>query len=156
MKKVVSLLGCLIALLGSAPIAHAQSAKAIQVGANLPAVTSASQAKADVFVSVASYHARTFPQKRTPAPNLPKAEMGGTEIAAIEQLLASRYAVLQADSTSQLLGMAQERDFSRLRSRLLALNPTWAANSYATEMDFYREQDILRRRRAPVSAGVRR
>lgn len=101
-----------------------------------------------MFVTPATYRVQTFPQKRTPAKKLLKASQGGTEVTAIEQLLSTRYVALQADSTSVLLGMEQEKEFSRLRNNLQAFNPTWSADAYLAEMDFYRQQDVLRKRRA--------
>jgi hypothetical protein len=104
--------------------------------------------KSNLFVTPVTYQAQTFPQKRTPAKKLPKADVGGTEITAIEQLLSTRYATLQADSTTVLLSVEQEKEFSRLRNNLQAFNPSWSADAYLTEMDFYRQQDVLRKRRA--------
>jgi hypothetical protein len=103
--------------------------------------------KPEAFVTSTSYQAQTFPQKRTPAKKLPKADEGGTEIMAIEQLLSTRYAALQADSTTLLLSMEQEKEFSHLRNNLQAFNPSWSADAYLAEMEFYRQQDVLRKRR---------
>jgi hypothetical protein len=103
--------------------------------------------KPEAFVTPATYQAHTFPQKRTPAKKLPKKDVGGTEITAIEQLLSTRYAALQVDSTSVLLSIEQEKEFSRLRNNLQAFNPSWSADAYLVELDFYRQQDIVRKRR---------
>ncbi|RZJ94749.1 MAG: hypothetical protein EOO60_02340 [Hymenobacter sp.] len=103
--------------------------------------------KPELYVTPVTYQAQTFLQKRTPAKKLPKADVGGTEITAIEQLLSTRYAALQADSTSVLLSAEQEKEFSRLRNNLQAFNPTWSADAYLTEMNFYRQQDVLRKQR---------
>lgn len=119
----------------------------VGLGTRLAMRGSKAEQKPGVFVTPATYQAQTFPQKRTPAKKLPKADVGGTEITAIEQLLSTRYAALQADSTSVLLGMEQEKEFSRLRNNLQAFNPTWSADAYLAEMDFYRQQDALRKRR---------
>jgi hypothetical protein len=121
----------------------------IGLGARLAMRGSGSaEQKSSLFVTPVTYQAQTFPQKRTPAKKLPKADVGGTEITAIEQLLSTRYATLQADSTTVLLSVEQEKEFSRLRNNLQAFNPSWSADAYLAEMDFYRQQDVLRRRRA--------
>lgn len=119
----------------------------IGLGTRLAMRGSKAEQKPGVFVTPVTYQAQTFPQKRTPAKKLPKADVGGTEITAIEQLLSTRYAALQTDSTSVLLSMEQEKEFSRLRNNLQAFNPTWSADAYLAEMDFYRQQDALRKRR---------
>lgn len=106
------------------------------------------QQKATLFVTPASYQAHSFPQKRTPAKKLPKPDKGGTEIVAIEQLLASRFAALQADSTALLLDVAQEKEFSRLRTNLETFNPFWNTDPYSQEMGLYRQHDEVRRRLA--------
>jgi hypothetical protein len=62
-------------------------------------------------------------------------------------LLSTRYAALQVDSTSVLLSIEQEKEFSRLRNNLQAFNPSWSADAYLVELDFYRQQDIVRKRR---------
>jgi hypothetical protein len=62
-------------------------------------------------------------------------------------LLSTRYTALQADSTTVLLSMEQEKEFSRLRNNLQAFNPPWSADAYLTEVNFYRQQDVLRKRR---------
>ncbi|MGI4822474.1 MAG: hypothetical protein ACRYFV_14785 [Janthinobacterium lividum] len=108
---------------------------------------SAAEQKSGLFVTPVTYQAHTFSQKRTPAKKLPKADIGGTEITAIEQLLSTRYSALQADSTSVLLSIDQEKEFSRLRSNLQAFNPSWSTDAYLAELDFYRQQDVLRKRR---------
>ena len=109
---------------------------------------SSSQQKSTLFVAPATFHGQEFPQKRTPYKKLPSNSQGGTEIVSIELLLISRYEALQADSTSVLLGMEQEKEFSRLRNSLQAFNPAWSADAYLAELDFYRQQDIIRKRRA--------
>jgi hypothetical protein len=119
----------------------------IGLGTRLAMRGGSAEQKVGVFVTPATYQAQTFPQKRTPAKKLPKADVGGTEIVAIEQLLSTRYVALQADSTSVLLSMEQEKEFSRLRNNLQAFNPTWSADAYLAEMEFYRQQDVLRKRR---------
>jgi hypothetical protein len=106
------------------------------------------QQKATLFVLPATYQARTFPQKRTPAKKVPRADKGGTEVAAIEQLLAARFAALQADSTVLLLDVAQEKEFSRLRTNLETFNPFWNTDPYSYEMGFYRSHDANRQRLA--------
>jgi hypothetical protein len=106
------------------------------------------QQKATLFVTPASYQAHAFPQKRTPAKKLPKPDKGGTEIAAIEQLLASRFAALQADSTALVLDVAQEKEFSRLRTNLETFDPFWNTDPYSQEMNLYRQHDDVRRRLA--------
>ena len=108
----------------------------------------APQQKATLFVTPATYQAHTFPQKRTPAKKLPRPDKGGTEIAALEQLLAGRFAALQADSTAMLLDVAQEKEFGRLRTNLEAFNPFWNTDPYSQEMSLYRQHDADRRRRA--------
>jgi hypothetical protein len=108
----------------------------------------APQQKATLFVTPATYQAHAFPQKRTPTKKLPKPDKGGTEIAAIEQLLASRFAALQADSTGLLLDVAQEKEFSRLRTNLETFNPFWNTDPYSQEMGLYRQHDEVRRRLA--------
>jgi hypothetical protein len=107
----------------------------------------AAEQKSALFVTPVTYQAHTFPQKRTPAKKLPKADVGGTEITAIEQLLNTCYTALQADSTSVLLNIDHEKEFSRLRNNLQAFNPSWGADAYLAELDFYRQQDVLRKRR---------
>jgi len=106
------------------------------------------QQKATLFVLPATYQAHTFPQKRTPAKKVPKADQGGTEIVALEQLLAGRFAALQADSTTLLLDVAQEKEFSRLRSNLETFNAFWNTDPYSQEMNFYRGHDASRQRLA--------
>ena len=124
----------------------------IALGTRLALRGGGAEQKSGVFVTPVTYQAQTFPQKRTPAKKLPKADVGGTEITAIEQLLSTRYTALQADSTSVLLSIEQEKEFSRLRNNLQAFNPTWSADAYLAEMDFYRQQDVLRKRRAAQMA----
>lgn len=106
------------------------------------------QQKATLFVLPATYQGHTFAQKRTPARKVPRADQGGTEIAALEQLLAGRFAALQTDSTTLLLDMAQEKEFSRLRSNLEAFNPFWNTDPYSEEMNLYRSHDASRQRLA--------
>lgn len=144
----------LLLLLGSAPAAHAQLSTLLGagLGAGIRLARNNSsnphEQKAELFVTPATFQAHTFPQKRTPAKKLPKADSGGTEITAIEQLLSARYATLQADSTSLLLDAAQEKEFSRLRTNLAAFNPAWSADAYLAEMEFYRDRDTRHRRAA--------
>ena len=123
----------------------------IGLGTRLAMRGGGAEQKSELFVTPVTYQAHTFSQKRTPAKKLPKAAVGGTEITAIEQLLSTRYTALQADSTSVLLSMEQEKEFSRLRNNLQAFNPTWSADAYLTEMDFYRQQDVIRKRRTAVA-----
>ncbi|MVN74921.1 hypothetical protein GO988_01135 [Hymenobacter sp. HMF4947] len=96
----------------------------------------------------ATYQAHTFSQKRTPAKKVPRANQGGTEVIAIEQLLAGRFTALQADSTALLLDVAQEKEFNRLRNNLEAFNAFWNTDPYSYEMDFYRSHDAIRQRMA--------
>ncbi len=110
------------------------------------------QQKATLFVLPATYQAHAFPQKRTPAKKVPKPDQGGTEIIALEQLLAGRFAALQADSTTVLLDVAQEKEFSRLRSNLEAFNAFWNTDPYSQEMNFYRGHDAIRQRLARQAA----
>lgn len=119
----------------------------IALGTRLAMRGNKAEQKPALFVTPVTYQAQTFPQKRTPAKKLPKADVGGTEITAIEQLLRTRYDALQADSISVLLSLEQEKEFSRLRNNLQAFNPAWSADAYLAEMDFYRQQDVLRKRR---------
>lgn len=106
------------------------------------------QQKETLFVLPATFGTHTILQKRTPATKLPKPNKGGTEIQGIEQLLADRYAALQADSTATLLSVAQENEFSRLRTNLETFNPAWNTNPYSAEMSFYQQHDAMRRRLA--------
>jgi hypothetical protein len=147
MKHLLLLL-CLTSLTFSA---HAQFANLVGIGAvaGINALKGRTQ-QTDVYVSQATYRAQAFPQKRTPPKKLPKADGGGTEITAIEQLLSTRYTALQADSTSVLLNIDQEKEFSRLRNNLQAFNPSWSADAYLAELDFYRQQDMLRKRRTAL------
>lgn len=147
----------LTALLASTSLAsQAQVSSALVnglgLGARLALGGSGSQQKPTLFVAPATFQGQEFPQKRTPYKKLPKDSQGGTEIIAIEQLLTSRYEALQADSTSVLLGLEQEKQFSRLRNNLQAFNPAWSADAYLAELDFYRQQDIIRKHRAAASA----
>ncbi len=142
-----------IALLANTSLAaQAQVSSALVnglgLGARLAMGGSGSQQKPTLFVVPATFQGQTFPQKRTPYKKLPSNSQGGTEIVSIELLLISRYEALQADSTSVLLGMEQEKEFSRLRNSLQAFNPAWSADAYLAELDFYRQQDIIRKRRA--------
>lgn len=120
----------------------------IGLGTRLAMRGGSAEQKPGIFVTPVTYQAQTFPQRRTPAKKVPKTGVGGTEITAIEQLLSTCYAALQADSTSVLLSITQEKEFSHLRNNLQAFNPTWNADAYLAEMDFYRQQDVLRKRRA--------
>ena len=143
--KQVLLVTCLVCLSFRA---HAQLGNLVGLGAVMGANALKGRAQqAAVYVTQADYRAQSFPQKRTPTKKLPKSDKGGTEITAIEQLLTSRYTALQADSTSVLLSLEQEKEFSRLRNNLQAFNPAWSADAYLAEMDFYRQQDVLRKRR---------
>ena len=154
MPKFLLKLSLLLILLGSAPTAHAQLSTLLGagIGAGIRLAHNASsnprEQKAELFVTPVTFQARTFPQKRTPTKKLPKADKGGTEISAIEQLLSARYATLQADSTTMLLDVAQEKEFSRLRTNLAAFNPEWSADAYLAEMEFYRDRDVRHRRAA--------
>jgi len=109
---------------------------------------STSQQKATLFVLPATYQAHTFPQKRTSAKKVPPADKGGTEVAALEQLLAGRFAALQAASTALLLDATQEKEFGRLRTNLEAFNSFWNTDPYSQEMSFYRSHDAIRQRLA--------
>ncbi|NML65145.1 hypothetical protein HHL22_08000 [Hymenobacter sp. RP-2-7] len=104
--------------------------------------------KETLFVVPATFGTHAIPQKRTPTGKLPKPDKGGTEIQALEQLLAGRYAALQADSTVILLSVAQEKEFSQLRTSLEAFNPFWNTGPYSAEMNCYRQHDDVRRRLA--------
>jgi hypothetical protein len=154
MPKSLLQVSCLLILLGSAPTAHAQLSTLLGagIGAGIRLAHSASanphEQKAELFVTPVTFQAHTFPQKRTPTKKVPKADKGGTEVIAIEQLLSARYNALQADSTSLLLDVAQEKEFSRLRTNLAAFNPEWSSDAYLAEMDFYRDHDARRRRAA--------
>jgi len=108
----------------------------------------APQQKATLFVTPATYQAHAFPQKRTPARKLPRPDKGGPEIAALEQRLAGRFVALRADSAAVLLDVAQEKEFSRLRTNLETFNPFWNTNPYSQEMNLYRQHDAARRRLA--------
>jgi hypothetical protein len=59
-------------------------------------------------------------------------------------LLTGRFAALQADSTALLLDVAQEKEFSRLRTNLEAFNLFWNTDPYSQEMSFYRSHDAIR------------
>ena len=142
-------------LLGASFAAHAQVstlANGIGLAGRLAMPRSTPQQKATLFVLPATYQAHTFPQKRTPTKKVPKADQGGTEIIALEQLLAGRFAALQADSTTLLLDVAQEKEFSRLRSNLEAFNAFWNTDPYSQEMNFYRGHDAIRQRLARQAA----
>lgn len=102
------------------------------------------QQKATLFVLPATCQAHTFPQKCTPAKKIPRTDRGGMEVAAIEQLLASRLLALQADSTVLLLDVAQDKGFSRLRASSKIFNPFWNTEPYSQEMGFYRRHDAIR------------
>ena len=156
MKKTLLPLLFVVAVLGSRRAQAQLSSYLVRGavnGAMLAGRGGAPQQKATLFVLPATYQAHTFPQKRTPAKKLPKAGQGGTEIAAIEQLLAGRFAALQADSTALLLTLDQDKEFSRLRTNLEAFNPFWNPDPYSQEMFFYRQHDDVRRRLARVPAG---
>jgi hypothetical protein len=142
MKKFLLLAG----FIGGSFSAHAQLGNLVGAGINMARRSNADQQKANLFVTPATYQAHAFPQKRTPSKKLPKADKGGTEIAAIEQLLAARFAALQADSTALLLDVAQEKEFSRLRTNLESFNPFWNTDPYSQEMSFYRSHDAIRQR----------
>ncbi len=146
MKYILLLAG----LLGFTVSARAQytpaATRLVLLGVRALGNRDAPQQKATLFVTPATYQAYTFPQKRTPARKLPRPDKGGTEIAALEQLLASRFATLQADSTAVLLDVAQEKEFSRLRTNLETFNPFWNTDPYSQEMNLYRQHDAVRRR----------
>jgi hypothetical protein len=148
MKKIL----LLASLLGFGYSAQAQytagAASLITLGVRGLANKDAPQQKATLFVLPATYQAHTFPQKRTPAKKVPHADKGGTEVAALEQLLTGRFAALQADSTALLLDVAQEKEFGRLRTNLEAFNPFWNTDPYSQEMNFYRSHDAIRQRLA--------
>lgn len=91
----------------------------------------------------------TLSRKSAPRPGcFPRLLDGGTEVAAIEQLLTVRFGALQADLTVLLLGVAQEKEFSRLRTNLETFNPFWNTDPYSQEMNFYRGHDAIRQRLA--------
>lgn len=142
----------LIGVLGFTFSARAQyapgAASLVTLGVRALSNRDAPQQKATLFVTPATYQAHAFPQKRTPAKKLPRPDKGGTEIAALEQRLASRFAALQADSTTVLLDVAQEKEFSRLRTNLETFNPFWNTDPYSQEMNLYRQHDAVRRRLA--------
>jgi len=144
----------LVGLLGFTFSARAQyqyvpgAASLVTLGVRALSNRDAPQQKATLFVTPATYQAHAFPQKRTPARKLPRPDKGGTEIAALEQLLAGRFAALQADSTAVLLDVAQEKEFSRLRTNLETFNPFWNTDPYSQEMNLYRQHDAGRRRLA--------
>ncbi|GAB3637279.1 hypothetical protein GCM10027422_28690 [Hymenobacter arcticus] len=142
-------------LFGGTLSAHAQMSNLVNglgLAGRLATQRSTPQQKAALFVLPATYQAHTFPQKRTPTKKVPRADQGGTEIAALEQLLAGRFAALQADSTMLLLDGTQEKEFSRLRSNLEAFNPFWNTDSYSEEMNLYRSHDANRQRLARQAA----
>ncbi len=151
MKKLL----LLASLLGATLSIHAQVSPALlnglwvagRLAGRAAAERSTPQQKAALFVVPATYQAHTFPQKRTPAKKMPRADKGGTEIAAIEQLLAGRFVALQADSTGLLLEVAQDKEFNRLRTNLETFNPFWNTDPYSQEMNFYRSHDAIRQRR---------
>jgi hypothetical protein len=146
MKRMLLLAG----LLGFTDSARAQympaATRLVLLGVRALGNRDAPQQKATLFVTPATYQAYVFPQKRTPARKLPRPDKGGTEIAALEQLLASRFATLQADSTAVLLDVAQEKEFSRLRTNLETFNPFWNTDPYSQEMNLYRQHDAVRHR----------
>jgi hypothetical protein len=148
MKRMLLLAG----LLGFTDSARAQympaATRLVLLGVRALGNRDAPQQKATLFVTPATYQAYVFPQKRTPARKLPRPDKGGTEIAALEQLLASRFATLQADSTAVLLDVAQEKEFSRLRTNLETFNPFWNTDPYSQEMNLYRQHDAVRHRAA--------
>ena len=118
------------------------------LGGRLATQGHSSQQKETLYVTPATYQAHTFPQKRTPAKKLPKSDKGGSEVTAMEQFLADRYTAFQTDTTALLLSVAQEKEFSRLRTNLEAFNPFWNTDPYSQEMSFYRQHDDVRRRLA--------
>lgn len=124
------------------------AASLITLGVRALGNRDAPQQKATLFVTPATYQAHVFPQKRTPAKKLPRPDKGGTEVAAIELLLAGRFAALQGDSTAVLLDVAHEKEFSRLRTNLETFNPFWNTDPYSQEMSLYRQHDDRRRRLA--------
>ena len=145
----------LVLLVGSALSAQAQMSNLVNglgLAGQLAMRRNTPQQKATLFVLPATYQAHTFPQKRTPAKKVPKADQGGTEVAALEQLLAGCFAALQADSTALLLDVAQEKEFGRLRSNLETFNPFWNTDPYSQEMNFYRGHDAIRQRLARQAA----
>ena len=74
---------------------------------------------------------------------VPSADKGGTEVAALEQLLTGRFSALQTDSAALLLDVTQEKEFSRLRTNLEAFNPFWNTDPYSQRMSFYRGHDAI-------------
>jgi hypothetical protein len=152
MRKIL----LLTLLIGGTLSAHAQLNPALINGlglaASLATKHNSTQQKVTLFVLPATYQTHSFPQKRTPAKKMPSADKGGTEIVAIEQLLASRFTALQTDSTTLLLDVAQEKEFSRLRSNLEAFNPFWNTDPYSEEMNLYRGHDANRQRLARQAA----
>ncbi|TFZ67757.1 hypothetical protein E4631_07260 [Hymenobacter sp. UV11] len=142
----------LVGLLGFTFSARAQympgAVSLVTLGVRALSNRDAPQQKATLFVTPATYQAHAFPQKRTPTKKLPRADKGGTEIAALEQLLAGRFTALQADSTAVLLDVAQEKEFGRLRTNLESFNPFWNTDPYSQEMSLYRQHDAVRRRLA--------
>lgn len=127
----------------------------VGAGINLARGSSGSthQQKETLFVEPVTFGSYTIGQKRTPANKLPKPDKGGAEVQAIEQLLAGRAAALQADSTVLLLSMTEEKEFNRLRTSLETFNPFWNTDPYSKELNFYRQHDDVRRRRARAGAG---
>ena len=153
MKHSVFLLLLVASLRAQAQVSPVASL--VGAGINLARGSSGSthQQKETLFVGPATFGSHTIGQKRTPANKLPKPDKGGTEVQAIEQLLAGRAAALQADSTVLLLSVAEEKEFSRLRTSLETFNPFWNTDPYSKELSFYRQHDDIRRRLARAGAG---
>jgi hypothetical protein len=140
MKRLLLL--CL--LLNSTFAAQAQISQLISLGlmVGVSAATKDRTQKADQYVTQVTYHGQQLSQKRTPADKL--TSKGGVQIAAMEQFLAGRYAVLLADDTSPILDGNQEANFIAVQSPITANRSTWNQAPYSAEMDFYRREDTRR------------
>jgi hypothetical protein len=140
MKRL--LLFCL--LISSTFAAQAQISQLVSLGliVGVNAATKDRTQKADQYVSYANYHGEQLSQKRTPTDKLPS--KGGSQIAALEQFLAGRYAAMLADDTSPILDGNQEANFIAVQHPVTTARPTWNLAPYTAEMDFYRREDTRR------------
>jgi len=142
--KYLLLVSLLVLLL--IPDARAQSPLTVLNTFNavrsMSATTRAKQQDPQEYTKPVIYEGEMFHYKRTPG--AAQLHWGGAQIAALEQLLANRYAVLLTD-TVLILSPAWEARYADALTQVQRSLPTWSILAYEEEIAFYRREDGVRR-----------
>ena len=128
------------------PCAKAQNPltvlNAFSAARSMSATARAKQQDPQEYTRPVVYEGEMFHYKRTPG--AAQLRRGGTQIVALEQLLADRYAVLLLD-TVLILSPVWEARYAEALTQVQRTLPTWSTLAYEEEIAFYRREDDVRR-----------